>query len=83
MDVRRIICRICSADFPEDIHGASMPDGKRDDYIIAVNANDPQKLQEEAFLHEMRHIFNRDHEHKGPGVSVLEELRHEGTQCTG
>lgn len=84
MDERTVKLRITKVDFPEGIHGASMPGSKGDSYIIAVNANDPQERQEEAFLHEMRHIFNRDHDHKGRGVSAVEELRHRsGLQVQG
>ena len=78
MGERVITIRITDVDFPEGVHGASMKDGAGDSYIVAINANDAPNRREKAFLHELRHIYNHDHDRKRAGVSSLEKTRHEG-----
>ena len=70
---KEITLRVITTAMPESIHGLSAKDG--DQFIILLNENDQQKRQEETFLHEMKHIYNGDHDRKGVDVNDLEAAR--------
>ena len=72
--MRTITLHIEAADLPEGVHGFSGMDAEKPGtFYIAINAAHPPERQEEAFIHEMLHIWRRDHE-KG-GKMTLQEFR--------
>lgn len=68
---RDISIRIISCDLPDEIHGASLP--TNGGVLIMVNHKDSEDRQAAAFLHEMLHVWRRDHAKTGANVHEIEE----------
>lgn len=62
---------------PENVHGAAGTDGVN--YYILINKNDTAERQEEAFIHEMLHIWRGDLDREG-NADQLEAIRHGTTK---
>ena len=72
---RIIKLRIITAPLPSEIHGASgTGDGQR--FTVLINEADDPERQAQAFLHEMLHIWNRDHGKTGADLPELEQATH-------
>lgn len=63
---------IVEPDLPEAIHGVSYPKG--DGYMVILNGSDTAERQEEAFLHELRHIWRGDHEKAATADMIEKEV---------
>ena len=59
--MREITIRLFQEPLPENIHGFCAKDGK-DSFIINIDPGMSEDEQALSFLHEMLHIWNRDHE---------------------
>lgn len=78
-----ITLRIITAPLPQGVHGLSAKDGAT--ITVVINEADALDQQERAFLHEMRHVWNNDHDREGANVTELETIRHRDrreTPCT-
>lgn len=78
---RRISLRVVeSPDLPSDIGGVSAPknprDEESDDYFVLLNDSADETEKAKTFVHEMLHIWHRDHFKKGLDVERLEAVRH-------
>lgn len=67
--------QIIKRPLPNSIHGAAAKEG--DGYTVLINDQDDQDRQTLAFLHEMLHIWHKDHDREGADVSALEAERRE------
>lgn len=75
MRERTVKLQLITAPLPPGIHGASATgDGQR--FTVLINEDDDPERQEQAFLHEMPHIWRRDHDRPGADVNRLEQERH-------
>ena len=74
-DERLLNLRVQVVDMPDSIHGACSlrPDGS---FLIFINNRDSNQKQKKAFLHEMLHIWRRDHEKQGISANEIEYQCH-------
>lgn len=74
---RSVKLRIITHKLPASIHGLSAPDG--DEFIVLINEAITPEEQREAFIHEMLHIWNKDHDREKADVQVIEAQCHAET----
>ena len=74
MNERIIKIRLVTVDLPENVHGSCQKAGDNE-YNIMINSLLSDEDQEVTFLHEMLHIYHRDHD-RGVNVDRLEAERH-------
>lgn len=65
-------------DLPADVHGAITKDDTGTYYVL-LNTNDSSDRRQQAFLHEMLHIYRGDLNKDGADVSELEGAAHAET----
>lgn len=76
---RTIILRIVETDeLPDSIGGVSDLCGN-ESYIVLLNSNHDEEKQKHTFIHEMLHIWHKDHYQKDTDIRALEAMRHEET----
>ena len=74
MEKRNIVLQIITDTLPETVHGFSLPDQTAaegaESYIIMLNSADTAARREQALLHELRHIYRKDHERPEPADRI-------------
>lgn len=81
MQERTITLRLITTPLPPGAHGMSAKDkGGDDNYIVLLNEDDDPDAQQEAFIHELLHIWHKDHDRQGADVQQLEAERHAETR---
>ncbi len=77
---RTVTIRIITKVMPEitGIHGACMKTGE-DMFLIWLNGHEDDPKTAESFIHEMLHIYHRDHD-RNVSVDYIEFLRHNETK---
>ena len=78
MQEQKIILRLIKNPLPRSIHGLSAKDG--DAIIVLINEDDDPDTQQEAFIHEMLHVWHGDHDRENIDVNKLEAQRHTETR---
>jgi Zn-dependent peptidase ImmA (M78 family) len=73
--IEHISFTLYKAELPQTIHGACAIDGAGQ-ISVMINSRDSQERQEEAFLHEMLHLFRGDHKQVEMHSSEIEEKCH-------
>ena len=73
---RSIDLQIIKIKMPLTVHGVSAVTGGGNSYLILINSEIPEAEQQRAFLHEMRHIYNGDHENPAADINELERRAH-------
>lgn len=64
---REITIKLFREPMPENIYGFCAKESD-DNFIINIDPNMPADAQARSFLHEMLHIWNRDHEKDDVGA---------------
>lgn len=74
MTERNLNIRVITDAMPKTVHAFSMQNGP-DSFTVVLNAADTESRREAAFIHEMQHIYRRDHE-KEATADEIEKVAH-------
>lgn len=77
--IRTIKLHVYAGALPDGISAMSAPTDSKEDtesYFIFLDDTEPQDEQTKAFLHEMLHVYRRDHVNGGD-ISEIERTAHD------
>lgn len=70
---RKMKIELAETALPDPIDGATVNDGKRQDFLVVLNSEKDDLRRAAAFLHEMLHIYHNDFESSKSAAEIERE----------